>query len=204
MILTKWACTHVHFVGDIVDAHNLSFHDHDPDMVGGEDEAAQALAAIEDWVSVFPTATACVGNHDARHIRKARRHGIPTRYFKDYSDLWHTPGWKWSFSHILDGVAYEHGEGTTGKDAALNRAIKQRRSAVIGHTHTYAGVKWHTSKNDRVFGLNAGCGIDVSTMAFHYAKPFVDRPVLGCGVVLEGQHAYFEVMECGPKEKYRK
>ena len=200
----KWKVNAIHFAGDIVDAHALSFHDPEMDAHGAEDEAELAAESMQKWKKAFPNATVSIGNHDQRHYNRAKRYGIPSRYLRTYDDIWETPGWNWDTSHEIDGVIYEHGIGTSGKNAALNRAIHKRKSVVIGHIHTFAGVGWHMSDHDRIFGLNSGCGIDIDTYAFHYSRPMVNRPSLGCGIVLDGEDAYWEPMKCGPKEKYHK
>ena len=196
--------THTHFVGDIVDSHALSFWDHDPNGLSAEDEAAEALTEVQKWYQDFPDSTVCIGNHDERHYRLARKNGLPDRYLKSYSDVWRTPRWKWGFEHTLDGVLYEHGTGNSGKDAALNLAIQKRTSVVIGHIHSWAGVKWHANPSSVIFGMNAGCGIDCRKYAFAYGRAFPVRPVLGCGVVIDGEFAAFVAMPCGRGQKYHR
>ena len=200
----QWRVDTIHCTGDVVDAHALSFHDREMDAFGAEEEARMAAEAMEKWKAAFPTMTVSVGNHDRRHYNRAKRYGIPTRYFRTYDDIWNTPGWTWDTTHEIDGVLYEHGELTSGKNAAYNRALYKRSSVVIGHIHTFAGVTWHMSEKDRIFGLNAGCGIDIDAYAFEYAKGYVHRPSIGCGIVLNGEFAYWEPMPCGPKEPYHK
>lgn len=203
-VFKAWKVDHIHLIGDIVDGHALSFWEHNPNGRSAEDEAAEALEKMKEWKKRIKAATVSIGNHDARHYRTARKAGIPDRYMRDYATVWGTPGWDWRESHVIDHVLYEHGIGTSGKDAAINRAMQKRCSTVIGHTHTYAGIKWHANEFDRIFGLNAGCGIDIDRYAFEYAKPFPIRPVLGCGIVIDGLYAYFEPMSCGKGEEYHK
>lgn len=195
---------HVHLIGDIVDLHALGFWEHDPNGRSAEDEASIALRRVRDWKSSFRRATVSIGNHDARPFRVARRSGLPDRFLRSLGDVWHTGAWDWRDKHTFDGVVYEHGVGTSGKDAALNRAVQNRRSTVIGHVHSYAGCKWHANEDDRIFGLNVGCGIDIDAYAFAYAKPFPIRPVLGCGIVINGKQAFFVPMPIGKGEKYRR
>jgi len=199
-----WKVEHVHLIGDIVDQHALSFWEHSPNGYSAEDEAIAAAQKLKVWRRRFKRATVSVGNHDARHYRTARRAGIPDRYLRSYAEIWDTPDWDWRESHIMDGVLYEHGTGTSGKDAAINRALQKRCSTVIGHVHSFAGVKWHANDFDRVFGMNVGCGIDIDRYAFEYAKPFPVRPVLGCGIVIDGKYAYFEPMAIGKREEYHR
>lgn len=203
-----WKVDHVHLAGDVVDQHALGFWDHDPNGHSASDEASLARERLSTWKKRLRRRqrdreiTVSIGNHDARHFRMARRAGIPDMYLRTYADVWDTPDWDWQESHIIDGVLYEHGTGTSGKDAAINRAIQNRCSCVIGHIHCWGGVKFHCNSQDRIFGLNAGCGIDVDRYAFAYQKPFPIRPVLGCGIVIDGRYAYFEPMAIGKREPY--
>ena len=41
----------------------------------------------------------------------------------------------------IDGVLYEHGTGSTGANGARNRAIANRQSTVVGHSHSFGGVR---------------------------------------------------------------
>lgn len=203
-IFEQWGVDQIVHIGDVIDAHALSFHEHDPNGRSAEDEAAQAAVELEKWKHVFPKAKVCIGNHDERHFRQAKRSGLPSRFLRGYAEVWRTPHWLWDFAHVVDGILYEHGTGTSGKDAAINRAVQKRRSLVIGHVHSYAGVKHHANEFDCIFGMNVGCGIDCRAYAFDYGKAFPIRPVLGCGVVLDGEHAFFEKMACGKGEKYHR
>ena len=72
-----WKTKEVVFIGDQVDAHALSFHEHDPDGMSAGDEKRAAKAGIAEWYKAFPKAKVCIGNHDARTIRLARKAGIP-------------------------------------------------------------------------------------------------------------------------------
>jgi hypothetical protein len=188
----------------VVDAHALSFYDHDPDGLSAEDEAQKAYDMIQRWYRSFPMAKVCIGNHDARHMRTANKNGIPSRYIRNYNEIWGTRSWDWALQHRIDRVLYEHGTGSSGKDAAFNRAMAQRCSLVMGHIHSYAGVKYNANPFDRIFGMNVGCGLDIDAYAFNYAKDFVVRPVLGCGIVIDGQIATFVPMRCSKGEPYHR
>ena len=84
--------------------------------------------------------------------------------------------------------------------AHKNRAISNRQSTVIGHCHSFGGVNYMASRNDLIFGMNVGCGIDVDAMAFSYGKNFPKKPTLGCGVVLDGgRTAIFIPMDLGSR-----
>jgi predicted phosphodiesterase len=191
-------------IGDVVDLHALSFYEHSPNGKSAQDETEQAKREVAKWKKAFPKVKTCIGNHDARHYRTARKAGIPDQYIKTYAEIWDTPRWDWQMEHVIDGVLYEHGTGISGKDAAFNRAIAQRCSVVMGHTHSFAGVKYHANPTSRIFGLNVGCGLDIRSYAFEYAKFTTNRPVLGCGVVVDGQVGLFVPMACSRGEKYHR
>ena len=201
----RWKVDEVVFIGDIVDQHAIGFWETDPDGLSAGDEGYRARVGVRKWKRSFAgKRRVCIGNHDDRQFRVAMKAGLPKMYLRDYAEVWGTPDWKWDLSHTIDGVLYEHGTGSSGKDAAINRAIQKRTSLVMGHVHSWAGVKWHTNDYNAIFGLNVGCGIDLKAYAFAYGKPFPIRPVLGCGIVIDGEFAYFESMKMGRREKYHR
>jgi len=200
----KFRVEQVIHIGDVVDAHALSFHDHDPNGMSAEEEANVAFVMVQEWHRTFPNAKVCIGNHCARQFRTAQKAGIPDRYVKQYAEVWQTSRWDWALEHTLEGVLYEHGTGSSGKDAAFNRAVAQRCSVVIGHIHSYAGIKYHANPFSRIFGLNVGCGIDIGAYAFDYGKMFPIRPILGCGIVIDGDQGMFIPMPIGRGEKYHR
>ncbi len=202
-VFAAWGVNTIHFIGDVVDAHALSFWEHDPNGLSAECESEAAAVEVSRWYKTFINSNVSIGNHDERQFRTARKAGMPDRFIRPYEDVWRTPKWDWQFQHFYDDVLYEHGTGSSGKDAAMNRAIQKRSSIVIGHVHSYAGVKYHANESSRVFGLNVGCGIDVTSYAAAYGKNFPIRPVLGCGVVIDGT-PYFEPMPIGAGEKYHR
>lgn len=203
-VFATYRVNRVHFIGDIVDNHALGFWDHDPNGMSAEDEAAAAERYVQRWYKLFPRATVSIGNHDERPDRVAKKYGMPARFIRTYADVWKTPKWKWEFEHSIESVLYIHGTGTSGKDAAYNNAVERMMSVTQGHVHGRAGVKYHCNPNFRIFGMNVGCGIDIPAYAFAYGKAFTTRPVLGCGVVKDGEFAVFVPMACGAGEPYHR
>lgn len=200
----QYGVTKVHHIGDVVDGHAISFWDHDPDGHSAGREADLAAEALEEWKETFPSITVNIGNHDERQFRVARKAGLPSRYINDYKKVWGTPKWKWDFSHQIDGNYLTHGTGTSGKDAAFNLACQKRISTIIGHVHAYAGVKWHSNPFNAIFGMNVGCGVDPRSYAFSYGRDIPVRPILGCGIVIDGWMPIFVPMRCGEGEKYNR
>lgn len=190
----KYKCDTVVFAGDIVDHHALSYHESDPDGYSAGDELRRTLKMIKPWYKAFPFAKITSGNHDDIPLRKAHTFGIPRSMVRELSEVYETPTWEYGLEFVIDDVLYIHGKGC-GKNAALDTAMKERMSIAQGHSHSWAGVQFTTSTKDRLFGLNSGCGIDIREYAFAYAKKFSVRPVLGCGVVLDGVQPIFIPME---------
>src|SRR4051812_34857560 len=178
----------------------MSFHEHDPDGQSAGDENRRARAILKEWNRAFPRALVCIGNHSKLPYRQAFTDGIPSMWLKSYNEAWGIgSGWQWGINWEIDGVCYTHGTGFSGPMGARNCAIKKRQSVVIGHIHSHAGVQFHASERDLIFGMNVGCGIDVRAYAMAYGGDFPDKPVLGCGVVIDGKQPFFVPMDLGTK-----
>jgi len=183
----KHNCGTVVHVGDLVDNHSISYHEHDPDLWSPVDEMEESDITLAKWFKAFPEVHLCRGNHDALVDRKAKTIGLPKRCFKPYREIWELPdGWVDDFKFTIDGVIYEHGTGSSGKLAHLNKAINNRASTVIGHSHSFAGISFTASPLDCIFGMNVGCGINAKQLAFAYGKDFPHKPIVSCAVVERG------------------
>jgi hypothetical protein len=60
----KYNCNQVVFIGDVIDSHYSSFHETDPDGMGGGQELELAIKRLARWVEAFPVADVTIGNHD--------------------------------------------------------------------------------------------------------------------------------------------
>lgn len=173
-------------VGDIVDQHAISFHDKDPDGRSAGDELKAAKKEVRQWTKAFPRVDFALGNHDALGMRKAFTNGIPQAYMKSFNEVLDLPaGWRGDFEHIYGDWRLTHGTGSSGPDAAFKSAVSHRISTAQGHIHTAAGLKFHASSRDIIWGMQVGCGIDRRSYAFAYGRDFQSKPILGCGVVLD-------------------
>lgn len=187
------------FIGDVVDSHALSFHEHNPSGKSAGDEICEARKEVARWHKAFPHASVCVGNHDDRIYRRALSFGIPRQAMKELSHIYDTPTWKWGLEFEFDGVLYTHGTGMSGVTAHARLASLRRQSAVMGHVHSGAGVAYAACQKDLIFGMNVGCGIDIRAYAFEYGKTMPQRPILGCGVVFDDKNAIFVPMDLTDK-----
>ena len=183
-------CNRVVFIGDVIDSHAGSYHESDPDGMGGGDELDLAIKKLKKWHKEFPNAEVMIGNHDRIAYRKAFSGGIPKRWMKPFEEVLETPTWSYLESIVIDNTLYEHGEG----GQALTKAKNNMMSSVCGHTHTEAYVKWLVGRNFKVFGMQVGCGVDWETYAAAYAKNF-KKQAIGVGVVIGGHTAFNVLMK---------
>jgi predicted phosphodiesterase len=192
----KYKCDRVTHVGDIVDNHAISFHDHDPNGMSPDEELKAAQKELKRWVKAFPRVQCAIGNHDELGRRKMFTAGIPSQYLKSFREVFDLPAsWRFAFEWRFDNWRLTHGTGSSGHDAAFKQAVSARISTAQGHIHTAAGVKYHASSKDILWGLQVGCGIDRKAYAYNYGRDFKDKPILGCGVVLDnGRVPVFEPM----------
>lgn len=186
-IQEKYNCGTVVHIGDLVDNHCVSYHEHDPNGKSIGDEFAMALENCKRWYHTFPNVKICIGNHDRLPFRKAFTAGLPSNWLKTYQELFESPKtWEWDFVHQVNGVIYQHGTGMSGEMAAINAARENRQSTVIGHLHTVCNNRFLASFKDLIFGTTVGCGIDHKSYAFAYGREQTRKPVVGCCVVING------------------
>lgn len=182
-------------IGDLVDWASISFHEKSPGISNAVTEFNAARRQVASLARAFPKADWMIGNHDALTERQAITAGLPPQLLRDYADMWEVD---WSVhprfaKHEIDGVIYSHGDsGRGGQHAAFQQAKDNFRSTVIGHFHSQAGVRWWANTEYRVFGMSVGCGIDAGKLQFEYGRKIVAKPILGCGVVIDGRRAIFE------------
>ena len=189
----KWKTNKTVFIGDIVDAHKWGRWDPDYASQDSQTEYKNTLKRVQWWHRQFPDAIVTIGNHDERSVRQARTAGIPDSLIKDYADAWKTPSWEWVNNVTIDNVRYFHGEGFSGKFPHANAALAGMQSTVMGHIHTVAAIQWISKAGGKFFGMSVGCGIDESHYCMKYAAKHPSKPVLSCGVVIDGS-PHLEVM----------
>ena len=181
------------FIGDIVDAHQWGRWDPDYEADSPQSEYKKTLKRVAWWHENFKDAVVTIGNHDERAVRQARIAGVPDGLVKDYADAWQTPSWEWVNTVEIDNVRYFHGEGFSGKYPHVNACLTSLKSTVMGHIHSVAGLQWVNKAGGKFFGMAVGCGVDVSHPFMRYAEKHPTKPVLSCGVVIDG-HPYLETL----------
>jgi len=184
-IRDKWKCNRVVNIGDEVDNHAMSYHEHDPDGQSAGDEAKLAQDELQRWFKAFPRVSVCIGNHSHLHMRQALTAGIPRKFMRTHAEAWRAPkGWRWDEEHEIDGVLYIHGTGFGGDTGHLKAAKEHRQSIVMGHAHAHAGLLWSACRHDLIFGMNVGC-VDAAT---EYLSPSGWVPISQYDGGLVGQY----------------
>ena len=186
----KHDCNQVVFIGDVIDNHFSSYHETDPDGMGGGQELELAISKLSKWYRAFPVADVTIGNHDRLIMRKAMSSAIPKKWVKSFEDVLETPNWNYTDRVVYDNVQYIHGEAGT----ARSKCRADMMSTVQGHLHTQCYTEWYVGQHFKVFGTQVGCGIDHDSYAMGYAKRG-KKPAIGCAIIIGGSTAINELME---------
>lgn len=184
--------TRIVCLGDEIDFHALSFHDKEPGLYSAGREFEEAKRFLKKLYKAFPVVQCCISNHTSRPYRVAHKAGLPSNMILDYKALFEAPkGWSWHYRIIIDQVCFEHGDPGSGRNAAYKAMLENRMSTVIGHVHGHAGVQYSANPFNQTFWMNAGCLIDIDSLAFAYGNKYRNKATLGCGIIREGVDAYF-------------
>lgn len=202
----QWSCDRVVHIGDLADFHAISFHQKEFGLESIETELDMARHQVSELTAVFPEVEYLTGNHSALPLRQAKEVGLPPSMMLSLSELMELPeGWNIHPRHhdlVIDDVIYRHGDkGRSNQiNAAYLNAQNEFRSVVQGHLHAQAGVVYGANQKTRFFGLQVGCGTDPRSPYMNYSKVYAKRPLLGCGIVIDGEYATFEPLHL---EDYR-
>ncbi len=177
-------------LGDELDYHALSFHDSDPNLDSAGVELEKGKLFLRKLESVFPEMLVCHSNHGSMQYRRAKAHGIPVQLIKKYRDVIFpdggAPGWSWCHNWRvntpLGEVLFKHQATGVLTDAAHNSC-----NLVVGHNHGNFSVEYSASSSHLYYGMYCGCLIDKDSMAFAYGKHSLRKPIIGCGVILNGR-----------------
>jgi len=195
-IYKKYKCNKVVMLGDLIDNGSISYHQKRLNLRDPYREYELAYQQVQKLHQAFPKAEYLIGNHCANYLRKALDAELPEYAIRSVSDMYDLDNWVEHPRYtklVIDNVIYTHGDqGSGGNTPALTNAKIEFKSYVQGHTHSAAGVWLHANDGDLVFGLNVGCLLDRDHLQLEYGVKFNKKPILGCGVVIEGEDAYFE------------
>lgn len=182
----KYQPTRVICLGDELDKHAISYHDSDPDLPSAGDEIKRSLPVIAELFKMFPVMDIIESNHGSLVWRKAKTFGIPKHYIRSYNDvLGVDEGWKWSFDLTItlpngQNCYIHHGKTTDVKNLSQQMGM----CAVQGHYHETFKIDYWGNPTGLYWGLQAGCLIDDTTLAFNYNNVNIKRPIIGTAVIV--------------------
>lgn len=195
----QWDCDTFIHIGDLIDHHSLSFHDSEPVLKNANGELEDARDRLKPWYEAFPELKICEGNHDlipARQLKKiGMDHEVWMRPLKEVYDM--PEGWELVDTVTIDGVLYHHGYTANGVNGFRNDSLKRMCRSVSGHAHGNAGVSATASDHRLIWGMAVGCGVDRDSMAMAYGKHFLYKPIVSCGIVIDGILPVVEYMDLG-------
>lgn len=187
-LIEKYKPTRVISVGDEQDLHSVSFHDADPDLMSAGDELKAARVFMQELYALVPDMDILSSNHGDLYYRKAKHHGIPLHVIKSYNDVLGVgEGWKWHSDLVVElpngkKVYFCHGKSQNGLKLSQNMGM----SCVQGHYHNSFNIQYWSSPLELHWSMQVGCLVDDKSLAMAYNKLTVNRPIIGCGLIIDG------------------
>jgi hypothetical protein len=174
-------------IGDEIEHNALSFHDSNSDLPSAGDELLQAIEQLQVLYKLFPEVDVLESNHGSMAYRKAKHHGIPMKYIRDYNDVLEAPeGWVWHDELILPTP---HGPVCFRHQFLKNPLIFSQQLAMNvchGHFHSSFDIQYVSSPDKLMWAMTVSCLIDKRALSFEYNKIDLRRPILGVGVIIDG------------------
>lgn len=189
-------------LGDELDYHAMSFHDADPDLDSAGRELQRGREVLWELEKMFPAMDLVDSNHGSMAYRKAKANGMPRHLILNYRDAVFgekradgaivRPGGRgdgWTWQPTLD-VTLPNGQNlhvVHGASKSTIANVKQFGCCFMqGHHHGTFEVVYNGTPRALNWGASFGCLIDDESYAFAYNKTTAARPVIGCGIVLDG------------------
>lgn len=175
-------------LGDEIDGHSISMHEHNPNLPSPHDEMDLAIEKLKHLYKLFPEVDVLESNHGSLAYRRAAKFGLPKRIIKSYREILEAPrGWHWYQDLELKGsdgepILFCHG---LAADALKNSKNKSRRF-VQGHHHSRFEIQYWANSEKLYWGVTSGCLIDYKALAFEYGKLMLNKPILGVTIIRNG------------------
>lgn len=198
----KYQFSRIIGLGDELDYHAMSFHDHDPDLDSAGRELQRGREVLLELWKMFPVIEWVHSNHGSMAYRKALHNGVPRHLVLDYRDAIFGVkdkdgsikrpgnrgiGWTWQGSIIIDLGKGQKCKVHHGMSVSTRRNVEQSGMGFVqGHHHGTFELVYHGTPEALNWGMTCGCLIDDEGLAFSYNKNSIKRPVIGCGGVIDG------------------
>ncbi len=174
-------------IGDEIDGHSWSYHEHNPDLDGPNEELKKAIDKLKPIYTMFPKVTVLESNHGSLFYRKAITAGLPRDILRGYREIIKAPeGWSWidkiTLQTPLGPVHFVHGKSAAAGKLSQLYGI----STVEGHYHESASITYTSTPERLTFGLKTGCLVDDNALSMAYNKLNAKRPIISLAVLLDG------------------
>lgn len=175
-------------LGDEVDSHSISFHDHSPDLPSPRDELEMAKVRLRYLYKIFPKVDVLESNHGSLFYRRAAKFGLPKGIIRTYREILEAPkGWVWHHDLLIYGsdgepILFCHGLASDSLKNSKNRSMR----FVQGHFHSKFDIQYWANSERLFWGVTSGCLIDYKALAFEYGKLMLNKPILGVTVIKNG------------------
>lgn len=189
-------------IGDEIDYHALSYHDHDPDLPSAGHELQHAREVMRELERMFPDVDVLDSNHGSLLFRKAITHGIPRLLLVEYRDALFGvkdakgnlqrpggagDGWNWHQTLTLDLPTGNRCTFAHGRSKSARRNVEVAGTCYVqGHHHTSFEIVYHSTPDFLNWSMTVGCLIDDKQPAFRYAAGTIARQIIGCGLIIDG------------------
>ena len=99
---TKYKFDHIVNIGDELDQHAISMHEHNPDLYSAGHELEESKKHVKELEKIFPKMVLVHSNHSSLVYRRALKYGMPKAYLKHYNEfLGVGKGWEWVDDHTI-------------------------------------------------------------------------------------------------------
>ena len=143
-------------LGDEADAHALSFHDTDSDLMSAGDGLIATKEKLQELEKIFPEMTLLHSNHSSLIYRRALKHGMPRAYLKHYNEFLEIgPGWQW-----VDDINFKVSDGsevfaTHGISAdGLKLAMQYGKNVIKGHFHSKFNIQYFSNPDNLIWSMS--------------------------------------------------
>jgi len=154
------------------------------------DELKAAKAVIKELYELFPKMDLVDSNHGSLLYRRGKFHGISRHMLKSYNEVLEIPegDWKWHEDITLtlpngQDLHIHHGRGSDPLKVAQSLGM----SYIAGHYHSQFSIEYFGNPRQLNWAMQVGCLIDDKSRNFAYNKLSAIRPIIGTGIVINGQ-----------------
>ena len=188
-IKKKYKPDRVIHIGDEIDGQSFSFHDADPDLASPGDELTLAISRLKPLYDLFPIVDLLESNHGSLVYRKGKVMGLPRFVFKSYREVICAPKtWRWHFDltiKLSNGQLCYFCHGKSASPGKLSQSMGM--NTIQGHYHEKMEIIYWANPNGLFFDMRVGCLVNDKSLAFNYNNTNLKRPLIGTGIILDGQ-----------------